>query len=181
MALSPANANVVISPTGTGSVTISPAAAAAMNNVNVGATTAGTGRFSILTAMWVSDDQQEAWDACRWAPAACANHIADTMKRNPAHGMPEVMTRLPQSRDEYDYYEGHLSSDADHTAYLTGELIDDYALAGSADKVRSEVERLFALGIDEISCAYHNGNFDQMATVGREVIAPLATPAASAS
>lgn len=157
----------------------------AIGHVRAGAEEAGRDpdaiRLSVLTAMWVSDDQQEAWDACRWAPAACANHIADTMKRNPAHGMPEVMTRLPQSRDEYDYYEGHLSSDADHTAYLTGELIDDYALAGSADKVRSEVERLFALGIDEISCAYHNGNFDQMATVGREVIAPLATPAASAS
>lgn len=50
VALSPANANVVISPTGTGTVTINPAAAGAMNNVNVGATTAGTGRFTTLTA-----------------------------------------------------------------------------------------------------------------------------------
>jgi hypothetical protein len=39
--------------------------------------------------------------------------------------------------------------------------------------VRATVKRLLDLGIDEISCAYHNGNFDQMATVGREVIAPL--------
>jgi hypothetical protein len=35
------------------------------------------------------------------------------------------------------------------------------------------VKRLFDLGVDEISCAYQNGTFDQMATVGREVIAPL--------
>ncbi|MBM3676779.1 MAG: LLM class flavin-dependent oxidoreductase [Actinobacteria bacterium] len=152
----------------------------ATGHVRAGAEAAGRDpdaiRFSVLTAMWVGDDQQEAWDACRWAPAACANHIADTMKRNPAHDMPEVMTRLPQSRDEYDYYAGHLSSDADHTAYLTGELIDDYALAGSAGKVRAKAERLFELGVDEISCAYLNSAFDQMATVGREVIAAVARP-----
>jgi 5,10-methylenetetrahydromethanopterin reductase len=155
----------------------------AMNHVRTGAEQAGRDpeaiRFSVLTAMWLSDDQQQAWDTCRWAPAACANHIADTMNRNPAHGMPEVMTRLPKSRDEYDYYSGHLSSEAEHTAYLTGELIDDYAIAGSADKVRTTVQRLFDLGIDEISCAYLNGNFEQMATVGREVIASPVTGSAA--
>jgi alkanesulfonate monooxygenase SsuD/methylene tetrahydromethanopterin reductase-like flavin-dependent oxidoreductase (luciferase family) len=155
----------------------------AMNHARSGAEQAGRDPdailFSVLTGMWVSDDQQEAWDACRWAPAACANHIADTMKRNPEHGMPDVMTRLPQSRDDYDYYGGHLSSDADHTAYLTGELIDDFAIAGDAGKVRATVQRLFDLGIDEISCAYHNGNFEQMETVGREVIASPVTGSAA--
>jgi hypothetical protein len=100
------------------------------------------------------------------------------MKRNPAHDMPEEMTRLPQSRDEYDYYAGHLSSEADHTAYLTGELIDDFAIAGPADKVRAKVQELFDLGIDEISCAYLNGALDQIDTVGREVIAEVATTTA---
>ncbi len=149
----------------------------AMGHVRAGAAAAGRDpdavRFSLLTAMWVSDDQEAAWNACRWAPAACANHIADTIRHNPDHGMPEVMTRLPASRDAYDYYGGHLKSDAGHTSYLTGELLDDFTIAGSADKVRAKVQELAALGIDEISCAYHNGTFEQMATVGREVIDPL--------
>jgi alkanesulfonate monooxygenase SsuD/methylene tetrahydromethanopterin reductase-like flavin-dependent oxidoreductase (luciferase family) len=149
----------------------------AMGHVRAGAAEAGRDpdaiRFSVLTAMWVGDDQQEAWNACRWAPAACANHIADTMRRNPAHDMPETMTRLVRSRDDYDYYAGHLSSEADHTAYLSGELIDDFALAGSADRVRARVGALIDLGVDEISCAYQNGAFDQIDRVGREVIAPL--------
>lgn len=152
----------------------------AIEHVRAGAESAGRDpdaiRFSVLTAMWVGDDQEEAWDRCRWAPAACANHIADTMRRNPAHGMPEPMTRLPQSRDAYDYYDGHLSSEAGHTAYLTGDLIDDFTLAGPAPKVRAKVKELFALGIDEISCAYLNGSLDQMDTVGREIIAAVATP-----
>jgi hypothetical protein len=46
--LSPANANVVLSPTGTGVVTINPATAGAMDNVNIGATTAGTGKFTTV-------------------------------------------------------------------------------------------------------------------------------------
>jgi len=157
----------------------------AIDHVRAGAEEAGRDpaelRFSLLTAMWVGDDQEVAWDKCRWAPAACANHIADTMRRNPKHDMPGEMTRLPESRDEYDYYAGHLSSDAEHTEYLTGELIDDFALAGSADKVREKVQALYALGIDEISCAYLNGEAEQMAHVGREIIeAVAATPAGGA-
>jgi len=155
----------------------------AMDHVRAGAEEAGRDpddlKFSILTAMWVSDDQEEAWMKCRWAPAACANHIEDTMKRNPEHGMPEPMTRLPQARDHYDYYAGHLDSAAEHGDYLTGDLVDDFAIAGNAEKCLAKVRELEALGIDEISCAYHNGTFDQMDRVGREIIAPLATTGAS--
>lgn len=150
----------------------------AIEHVRAGAQEAGRDpdavKLSVLTAMWVSDDQEEAWAQCRWAPAACANHIQDTMSKNPEHGMPEEMTRLPQARDEYDYYAGHLDSKADHTAYLSGDLVDDFALAGPADKVVEKVKGLWELGIDEISCAYLNGQFEQMDRVGRDVIAAVA-------
>lgn len=149
----------------------------AIDHVRAGAEQAGRDpdaiKISVLTAMWVGADQEEAWDKCRWAPAACANHIADTMKRNPQHDMPPAMTRLGESRDAYDYYAGHLSSDADHTAYLSGELIDDYALAGPVDTVLARVNHLFELGVDEISCAYLNSAFDQMDLVGKEIIANM--------
>jgi 5,10-methylenetetrahydromethanopterin reductase len=150
----------------------------AIDHVRAGAAEAGRDpdaiRISVLTAMWVSEDQDEAWTKCRWAPAACANHIEDTMKRNPEHGMPETMTRLPQARDHYDYYAGHLDSAADHTSYLTGDLVDDFALAGPPEKVLAKVRELSDLGVDEISCAYHNGTFDQMDRVGRQIIPALA-------
>jgi hypothetical protein len=48
--INPANAAVNISPTGTGTVTINPATASAMNNVAIGATTALSGRFTSVTA-----------------------------------------------------------------------------------------------------------------------------------
>lgn len=48
--LSPANANVTLSPTGTGVVTISPAASGTMDNVAIGGTTRAAGAFTTATA-----------------------------------------------------------------------------------------------------------------------------------
>jgi hypothetical protein len=50
VALSPANANVVISPTGTGLVTINPATAGAIDNMSIGVTTPAAGKFTTLQA-----------------------------------------------------------------------------------------------------------------------------------
>ena len=149
----------------------------AIDHVRAGAEEAGrdpdTVEIAALCAMWVSDDQEEAWDACRWAPAACANHIEDVTRRNPSHGMPEEMTRLVQARDDYDYYEGHLDSKAEHTAYLTGALVDDFAIAGPVDKCLATIRTLGDLGVSEVSTAYLNGQLDQMRRVGREIVPAL--------
>jgi hypothetical protein len=48
--LSPANAAVTLSPTGTGTVTVAPATAGTINNVAIGQTTPGTGKFTTLNA-----------------------------------------------------------------------------------------------------------------------------------
>ena len=45
----PANANISIAPTGTGTVTINPATAGTMNNVAIGGSTAAAGSFTTLT------------------------------------------------------------------------------------------------------------------------------------
>ena len=62
----------------------------AIDHVRAGAEEAGRDPDSVeiaaLCAMWVSEDQEEAWDTCRWAPAACANHIEDVTRRNPSTG-----------------------------------------------------------------------------------------------
>ena len=146
----------------------------AIEHVRSGAVDAGRDpdgvEIAALCAMWVSDDQEEAWNACRWAPAACANHIEDVTRRNPEHGMPEGMTRLVAARDEYDYYEGHLDSKAEHTAYLTGELIDDFAIAGPAERCVEKIRGLAAVGVGEVSTAYLNGEPEQMRRVGREIL-----------
>jgi hypothetical protein len=49
VSLSPSNASVTLSPTGTGTLTVNPATAGTINNMSIGATTASTGRFTNLT------------------------------------------------------------------------------------------------------------------------------------
>jgi 5,10-methylenetetrahydromethanopterin reductase len=150
----------------------------AIEHVRAGAEEAGRDPDSVeiaaLCAMHVSDDEEEAWAECRWAPAACANHIAYALRWNPDHGMPEEMTRLVAARDSYDYYDGHLDSSAAHTSYLTGELVDDFAIAGPVDKCLAKIEELAGLGVDEVSAAYLNGRFEQMELVGRALLGAAA-------
>ena len=50
VSLSPANASVTASPTGSGTVTINPATAGTINNMSIGASTRGSGAFTTLTA-----------------------------------------------------------------------------------------------------------------------------------
>jgi len=106
-------------------------------------------------------------------PAACANHIAYALKWNPQHGMTEEMTRLVAARDRYDYYAGHLDSSAEHTSYLTGELVDDFVVAGPVDRCLEKIRELGELGVDEVSAAYLNGRFEQIQLVGRAIVPEL--------
>ena len=50
ISLSPANANVTISPTGTGTVNMAPATTGTINNMSIGATTRSSGDFTTLSA-----------------------------------------------------------------------------------------------------------------------------------
>ena len=47
--LSPANATVTISPTGTGTLVVNPATTGTINNVNIGSVAPSTGRFTTVT------------------------------------------------------------------------------------------------------------------------------------
>ena len=150
----------------------------AIEQVHAGAREAGRDpksvEISLLCGMWVSDNRREALDKTRWSAACAANHLDDVARRVPDHGMPEKLTQIiAVRRDHYDYYDGHLSSEADHTEYLSDELIDAFAIAGTADFCLARIEELRALGVGEISSAYLNGEFAQIARVGEEIIKPL--------
>jgi hypothetical protein len=92
--------------------------------------------------------------------------------------MPEEMTRLVAAREEYDYYAGHLDSSAEHTSYLTGELVDDFIIAGSVERCLKKIRELGKLGVDEVSAAYLNGRFEQMELVGQAIVPALEEAAA---
>jgi alkanesulfonate monooxygenase SsuD/methylene tetrahydromethanopterin reductase-like flavin-dependent oxidoreductase (luciferase family) len=135
--------------------------------------------IALFCGLWVSDDIGEAREHTRWAAACAANHLGDVMKRVPDHGMPEELYRVVLARDQhYDYYAGHLDSSAEHTGYLTDELIDDFAITGSTQRCLERIRELEAIGVSEISGAYYNGQIEQLQRVGRDIVPALAGVAA---
>ena len=135
--------------------------------------------IAVFCGMWVSEDLEKAHAETRWAAACAANHVGDVLQRVPDHGMPGELTRLVEAKTQaYDYYEGHLDSSAEHTGWLTPELIDDFAIAGPPDRCLERIRELAELGVDEISSAYLNGQAEQIRLVGREIVPALvASPA----
>jgi len=165
----------------------------ALSNLRAGAEEAGRDPAQIevvaLCGLWISDDVSEAREHCRWAPASAANHIAEVMHNNPAHGMPSVLTELVERRRQlvaagsglpsvdgtYDYYSGHCVNDADHAQWIPEELIDNFALAGPADEVAGKIGQLEALGVSQVAAAFLNGEFGQMELIGRALLPILET------
>ena len=139
----------------------------------------GEVEIAIFCGMWVSDDLDEAHAETRWAAACAANHVGDVISRAPGHGMPGELTRLVEAKTRaYDYYEGHLDSSAEHTGWLTPELIEDFAITGPPDRCLARIRELGDLGVGEISTAYLNGKAEQLRLVGREIVPALvAAPA----
>ena len=88
------------------------------------------------------------------------------------------MTRLVAARDDYDYYAGHLDSTAEHTAYLTASSSTTSRSRARPRKCLAKLRELAELGVDEVSCAYLNGEVEQMERVGREIVPALAGSAA---
>jgi 5,10-methylenetetrahydromethanopterin reductase len=147
-----------------------------IDNVRAGAESAGRDpgevEISIVCAMWLADDVDEARARCRWAAGSAANHIEDVMKRGD-HGMPEEMTSVVESRRAARYehsYESHLDNAEAESAFLTDELIDNFAIAGGAERCRARLGALAQLGVGEVASGFLNSEFDQIDRVGRELI-----------
>jgi 5,10-methylenetetrahydromethanopterin reductase len=132
---------------------------------------------TLYTAMWVSDDLDEARSQTRWAAACAANHIVDVIRNVPDHGMPEALTRLAAMRtNDYDY-SSHLDPSVERSDY-PDEVIDDFAFNGSPERIVEMLRALDAIGLDEVAPCYLNGRLAEMDRVGREIIPAVSALAA---
>jgi 5,10-methylenetetrahydromethanopterin reductase len=149
----------------------------AVDHVRAGAEEAGRDpdsvEISMYTAMWVSEDMEEARGMTRWAAACAANHIANTARAVPDHGMPSEMTRiLGVMSDHYDYA-GHLDPSVDRSEY-PDEIVDDFGIHGPPERCAEVLRALADAGIDEVAPAYLNGRFEQLDRIAGEVVPALA-------
>jgi hypothetical protein len=128
---------------------------------------------TIYTAMWVSDDVEEARSMTRWAAACAPNHVVDVMRNVRDHGMPEPLTRLADLRAEHYDYASHLDPTVERSEY-PDEVIDDFAFNGPPERIVQMLRALADVGLDEVAPCYLNGRLAEMEVVGREIIPAIA-------
>jgi alkanesulfonate monooxygenase SsuD/methylene tetrahydromethanopterin reductase-like flavin-dependent oxidoreductase (luciferase family) len=153
----------------------------AVGHVHQGAEEAGRDpsqiEISLLCAMWVGDDIDECHDHTRWAATTAANHIEVMMKGPAGKTLPEQMTRVVEAKKAHGGshdYDSHLDSSEAHNDFLTAQLIDDFAIAGDGATCRGRLEELAAIGVTEVAPGFYNGEEEQLALVGREIVEPAA-------
>jgi 5,10-methylenetetrahydromethanopterin reductase len=129
--------------------------------------------IGVFTAMCVSDDQEAAWEFCRFSPNIAANQLEETVKFNPDVQLPAPLERLVNTpRAPYDYWGGHCESDAAHMV-LPGAVVDDFSIAGPTDKCLARIRELAAVGVEEIAPGVLNGEIAQIERVGAEIVPEL--------
>jgi 5,10-methylenetetrahydromethanopterin reductase len=151
-----------------------------VQHVRAGAEDAGRDpddvEITLYTAMWVSDDVDEARRMTKWAAACARNHLTDVARRVTDHGMPEPMMRLVNLPDSHYDYAGHLDPSVERGA-IPDDLVDDFAFNGPPERISEMLQALADVGVDEVAPCYLNGRIAEMEVVGRELISRLAEPA----
>jgi alkanesulfonate monooxygenase SsuD/methylene tetrahydromethanopterin reductase-like flavin-dependent oxidoreductase (luciferase family) len=118
--------------------------------------------IGVFTSMYVSDDQEAAWEFCRFIANIAANQLEDTVKYNKKVELAPPLQRLVDTpRARYDYWGGHCESDAAHME-LPGEVVDDFAIAGPAERCLGRIRDLAAVGVGEIAPGVLNGQAEQI-------------------
>jgi 5,10-methylenetetrahydromethanopterin reductase len=149
----------------------------AIEHVKAGAEDAGRDpdevETTIYTAMWVSDDLDEARSMTKWAAACAANHIESVARSSKAHGMPQEMARILEHRPDHYDYAGHLDPSVDRSEY-PDDIVDDFGISGPPERCIEKLRALAAVGLDEVAPAYLNGRIAEMERVGREIMPALA-------
>lgn len=152
----------------------------ALGRVREGAEEAGRDpdevQVSVLCAMWVSEDLEEARSHCRWSAATAANHFQAVMKR-PGHQLPEPLVAIVEERQrqqhEYDYG-SHLENEGEETDFLSDEMVDEFTICGPADVCLEKLAGLRGLGVSEVAPGFYNGEDEQLRRVGAEIVPALA-------
>jgi alkanesulfonate monooxygenase SsuD/methylene tetrahydromethanopterin reductase-like flavin-dependent oxidoreductase (luciferase family) len=100
----------------------------------------------------ISDDLHEACDAVRGFPAFVMNHVLDMLNYYKPSELPAALLRNIDRKMTYDYSE-HARNRASHSAYVSDEMADDFAIVGSSARCAAKLNALERLGVSQV-CLY---------------------------
>jgi probable F420-dependent oxidoreductase len=118
----------------------------------------------------VTDDMGSAREQVRWFPAMVSNHVVDLVQRYASTELPRELTEFIEARDHYDYAD-HGRTGAEHTAFVTDEVVDRFCVLGTPERCLAKLRELEALGVDQFNIySMVDDPAGVIRTFGRELI-----------
>lgn len=99
---------------------------------------------------YMTDDLEAAREQVRWFPAMVSNHVVDLVHRYASTELPRELTEFIAARDHYDYAD-HGRTGAEHTSFVTDEVVDRFCVLGTPDRCLAKLRELEALGVDQFN------------------------------
>jgi len=111
----------------------------------------------------------------KWFPAMVGNHIADIVERygSDSTAIPASLAGYIENRRGYDYQK-HGQSDNPFLDFITPDVVEDFAVLGSAKQHIEKLHRLKEAGITQFNIYIDNGEEEKLiAEYGRTIIPEL--------
>jgi alkanesulfonate monooxygenase SsuD/methylene tetrahydromethanopterin reductase-like flavin-dependent oxidoreductase (luciferase family) len=119
---------------------------------------------------FISDDMERARGQVRWFPAMVSNHVVDLVSRYKPEELPQELTMYVRNRPGYDYQE-HGRVGAHHAAFVTDDIVDRFAVIGTAAQCRRRMQELIDVGVNEFNIYLMTEERERtLETYGREII-----------
>lgn len=130
--------------------------------------------YRIMSAapVWVGD-VKKGREQTRWFPAMVGNHVADIVEKygmdNP--DIPQSLTNYIKGRRGYDY-KHHADKDADHLDFITEDIVDSFAVLGSAEDHVRKLKELEAAGVTQFNIYLMCGEEERIVAEYAERVIP---------
>ena len=108
-------------------------------------------------AAYISDDVAEARERVRWFPALVSNHVVDLINKYDKADLPESLWHYVENREGYDYLH-HAEVGSDNARFVSDEIVDRFAIVGSAAAHRERLDELAEAGVTQFNVYLMNGD-----------------------
>jgi 5,10-methylenetetrahydromethanopterin reductase len=105
-------------------------------------------KYVLWTPCSINDDGAAARDAVK-------AHVARVLKRPLPYSLSdEHALAVREIYEQYEYYE-HMAAGTKHGDLVPDGLVNEFAIAGTVDECREQVERIEKLGVDQLAIIPH--------------------------
>jgi probable F420-dependent oxidoreductase len=129
-------------------------------------------QFRVMAAApaWISSDLLKARDQVRWFPALVSNHVVDLIAKYGMDELPGALTDYVKNRKGYDYLH-HAEVGSSNAEFVTDEIVDRFALVGTADEHIRRLNELKEIGVTQFNIYLMSGEEEeQLALFAKEVV-----------